>query len=128
MFYLATPKRGLRVLVESFNNHFYKTQFKKSPTFAGAPLTAGCELWVTGTWAPGRSGDRVGGGDPLKPTLLTLFSLPVSVATLGIMAVDVAEYHLSGESQRQPCYLEGLSHQAWGGGVSGTPVTALVYW
>lgn len=83
MFYLATPKCGLRVLAESFKHRFFKSQFKKTLTFAWAPLTAECELWVTGTWAPGRSGDRVGGGDPLKPSPLTLFfSLPGSAAAL----------------------------------------------
>lgn len=59
---------------------------------------------------------------------LTLFSLLVSATSAGIMAVDVAEHHLSGESQQQACHLTGPSHQAWGAGFSGTPIMALFYW
>ena len=73
---------------------------------------------MMGTQAPGRPGPRVGLGDPLKPPPLTLLSFPVSATAAGVMAVDVAEYHLSGESQRPACHLTGPAHQAWGGGVS----------
>lgn len=44
------------------------------------------------------------------------------------MAVDVAERRLSGECRQQACQLEGPSHQAWGAGISGTPVMVLLYW
>lgn len=65
-----------------------------------------------GTWAIAEGGVD----DPLKPPPLTLLSLPVSAPVVGVMAVDVAEYHLSGESPRQTCHLTGPSHRAWGGG------------
>ena len=43
------------------------------------------------------------------------------------MAVDVAEYHLSGESPRPVSHLTGPFLQAQGRGVSGTPVIAPFY-
>ena len=98
-----------------------KFKINKSPLHLPRPPPPECEHWMLGMCSV------AGGGDPLKPPPLTLFSLPVSPPAAGGMAVDVAEYHLSGESQRPVSHLTGPSRQARGRGVSGTPVTAPFY-
>lgn len=58
---------------------------------------------------------RVGG--PPEPSLLTLFSVPGPAAAAGIMAMDVSEYQLSGESQ-QKCVISQTLPPGLGWGAS----------
>uniref|UniRef100_A0A8C2RMS0 Synaptotagmin-12 n=1 Tax=Capra hircus TaxID=9925 RepID=A0A8C2RMS0_CAPHI len=66
-----------------------KFKINKNPLHLPRAPPPECEHWMLGMCS------MAGGGDPLKPPPLTLFSLPVSPPAAGGMAVDVAEYHLS---------------------------------